>query len=280
MSIQPNYNKLLDPITDVTTSVETLLEGAFGPLMGDQREEIKRVYTAAWGLHTLIMDIVGNLGIENIAMRSYLRQKFDSFLSPLIIVPQNLQNGLDGPLTEEQLVCVEYLEEVGKLLRAYVDKLWLYSNVYHHTVDYTQAPIDLKIVIDPLIPESHDPFVTIDFVVPDDLPAIQGDMTLVKLCLQEVIANAVYNTHKGYIRLSTEVGNHYVTLGFEDTGIGIDDKNIEAIFQPFYKVRSDTDGIGLGLSIVQGLMIIMRGRVRLYSQPEHGTSVFLDFPIE
>lgn len=279
MNIQPNYNKFLDPITDVTTSVEALLEGAFGPLMGDQREELKRIYTSAWGLHTLIMDIVSNIGIENVAQRAYLRQKFDSFLTPMVKIPRNLIHGLDGPLTEEQTVCVEYLEEVGMLLRLYLDKLWLYSEVNHQVVEYNQSALDIGGVIQSIIPSLESLSVTFDLELSDNLPLIQGDETLVMACVREIVQNALDNTHEGYIRMVADVGNQYLTICIEDTGIGIDDTDLDAVFQPFYKILDDTDGIGLGLSIVQGLMMLMRGRVRLYSQPDHGTSVYLDFSI-
>lgn len=279
MSAQPNYNKFLDPITDVTTSVETLLEGAFGPLMGDQREELKRIYTSAWGLHTLIMDIVSNIGIENIALRSYLRQKFDSFLIPLVNVPRNLLDGLDGPLTEEQTVCIEYLEEVGILLRAYVDKLWIYSSVSHNSLDFKQTPADLKATLELVLQTLEASQVDIEDTLDDGLPPVQGDVLLIGMCLREVIANALDNTRNGYIRITADVGNQYLILCVEDSGIGIDDTDLDAVFQPFFKVLDDTDGIGVGLSIVQGLMMMMHGRVRLYSQPDYGTSVYLDFPI-
>ena len=129
MTDQPNYDKLLLPIADVTASVETLLDGAFGNLMGDQRESLKRVYAAAWGLHTLLLDIVTNIGIENIAKRSYLPQKFDEYLNPFVTDSMNLIQGLDGPLNEEQHVSVEFIHATGGLLRHYVDNLWLYSQL-------------------------------------------------------------------------------------------------------------------------------------------------------
>jgi hypothetical protein len=45
MNTQPSYDKILDPIDDISTSIEALLDGSFGKLMGDQRESLKRIYT-------------------------------------------------------------------------------------------------------------------------------------------------------------------------------------------------------------------------------------------
>ncbi|MEO0599206.1 MAG: hypothetical protein AAF126_24055, partial [Chloroflexota bacterium] len=98
MPAQPDYDKLLVPIDDVTTSIEALLSGAFGQLMGDQREGLKRIYATAWGLHTLLMDIVTNIDIDSIAYRAYLPNKFDEHINPLIATAQSLLNGVDGPL--------------------------------------------------------------------------------------------------------------------------------------------------------------------------------------
>src|SRR5215207_1869396 len=117
---QPDYDKILSPIPEINGCIESLLDGSFGALMGDQREGLKRIYTSSWGLHTLLMDIITSIGIENIARRSYLTAKFDEAVNPIIEHSKALKAGVDGPLAEEQEVCVDYIYETGTLLRRYI----------------------------------------------------------------------------------------------------------------------------------------------------------------
>ena len=83
MTTQPSYDKILDPIDDISTSIEALLDGSFGRLMGDQRESLKRIYSSCWGLHTLFLDVITSIGIENIAQREGLEEHFRTHIEPV-----------------------------------------------------------------------------------------------------------------------------------------------------------------------------------------------------
>lgn len=70
----------------------------------------------------------------------------------------------------------------------------------------------------------------------------------------------------------------YVMLAVSDSGHGIA-KDLQAkIFEPFYTTKSLASGSGLGLSMVQGFMRQTGGAVRVYSEPNSGTTFKLFFP--
>lgn len=71
--------------------------------------------------------------------------------------------------------------------------------------------------------------------------------------------------------------NNYLKLAIADTGYGIDDGIINNIFDPFFSTKG-TDGTGLGLSQVYGLMERAGGTIKVTSQKDIGSEFILYFP--
>ena len=119
-----SFNKLLDPVSDIITSMESIVSGAFGITTGDQRESYKRIHTYCWGIHTLVMDIVTTLELEDVATRPYIQDRFQSLIRPIKTNMGDLVQGYDGELTEEQSLIMEYVktsvDSVEHMMRSYI----------------------------------------------------------------------------------------------------------------------------------------------------------------
>lgn len=75
-----------------------------------------------------------------------------------------------------------------------------------------------------------------------------------------------------------EDGNYFL-LKITDTGIGIQEENLEKIFEPFYTTKPKGKSSGLGLSMVYGFVKRNKGQIFLESNLGIGTEFYLYFPI-
>lgn len=65
-----------------------------------------------------------------------------------------------------------------------------------------------------------------------------------------------------------------------DEGVGIPSSELQAIFDPFYRIeRADGGGLGLGLSLVKNIVTMMGGEVRIDSAAGEGTRVTVSLPV-
>ena len=71
----------------------------------------------------------------------------------------------------------------------------------------------------------------------------------------------------------------FVCLTFEDSGCGMEPAVVENIFEPFFTTKVSSQGTGLGLSVVYGVVKQHGGWINVYSEPRHGTRFKIYLPI-
>ena len=124
--------------------------------------------------------------------------------------------------------------------------------------------------------------------VVDSLPnMLEGDATRLSQILINLLANSLKFTNIGSISLSVKDIDHAgstVNIGFavSDTGIGIEEKNLNAIFERFQQAEDSVTrkygGTGLGLSIVQELVTLQHGEITAQSEAGKGATFSLMIP--
>ena len=113
---------------------------------------------------------------------------------------------------------------------------------------------------------------------------IQTDIVLLKKVLYHLMDNAVKFTNKGEISIGFSVKPMAIEFFVKDTGSGIEPDDKGQIFKIF--VQGDTsicrtsEGSGLGLSIVNGILTLLGGEIYLDTVKDSGTTIFFTLPLE
>ena len=113
-------------------------------------------------------------------------------------------------------------------------------------------------------------------VVPCGL-SIHSDPRLLEQMIRNLLSNALKYTKRGKVLLGCRRRKGMLSIEIWDTGIGIPNEELHAIFEEYHQLdnaaRERSRGLGLGLSIVQRLGNLLGHRVRVRSRPGKG-SVF------
>ena len=132
---------------------------------------------------------------------------------------------------------------------------------------------------------------SLECILDKNLPEkIIGDETRMHQVLINLVGNAVKYTSTGKITLEVAIivprknGTMRVLFSVCDTGIGIPEKKLDKLFQPFMQVDNsltrDYQGAGLGLAIVRRLVDMMGGNISMESEPGAGTVVHVVLPVK
>ena len=78
---------------------------------------------------------------------------------------------------------------------------------------------------------------------------------------------------------SSNPDEEHISIVVADNGSGISKEDLPHIFEPFFSTKHDTSGIGLGLSIVHGIVENHKGRIEVKSEPGQGTSITIVLPL-
>ena len=119
--------------------------------------------------------------------------------------------------------------------------------------------------------------------IDDGLPAVNTDRLLLTQIFRNLIDNAVkFNSsqvkcvHIG----CSKSGGGCLEIFVKDSGIGIEDRFFDKIFQVFQRLhtRNEYEGTGIGLAIVKKATEKLSGRIRVESEPGSGSTFFIHIP--
>lgn len=115
----------------------------------------------------------------------------------------------------------------------------------------------------------------------NDLPSILVNSVEIEQVIVNLIKNA-YEAGSREVTVSTNlknsnVKNSAVELCVEDQGHGISPEALKYIFDPFYTTRLEEGGIGLGLTIIDGIIRDHTGEITITSKLGKGTKVIITF---
>lgn len=268
-----SYSKILDPVSEIIASLESMMSGAFGATTGDQRECLKRIHAYTWGLHTLVMDVITALGIENAATRPAVLERFNALKHPALAALDNLSAGFDGPLSEEQQPAVNFVLESLHSIEHMMTNIWQFSSLRHNLITYADEEFDGAILLRRLRSELEG----------IRLPALKTRICVIgdEACLAYAFAELAHNIrrHAGVEEVSIAIQEYgyRADIAIYDKGKGFHAAGDSAL-QPFWQAEPNDPGLGLGLYLARRHIEGSSGKLTLSSEPNRGTLIRVTLP--
>lgn len=204
-----------------------------------------------------------------------------------IAVIQGYANLLNrwGTSNEEVLhESIESIQNEARSMQDLVEKLLFLSRHDKKTLKLTKKRFNMKPLVEDMVKETRltAPNRTILNPVMEDV-IVYGDKQSIKQAMRIFIDNAVKYTKDGdEIKILCQKVNGDCVVTVEDTGIGMTKKDIEHIFDRFYRsdyVRNQNiGGHGLGLSLAKLIILAHTGKIKVRSQFKKGTSFIITLP--
>lgn len=208
--------------------------------------------------------------------------------TPLNVVSGRAGLIASGRLTEEEV------RQSAQTIKAESDRI---TGIIRQLLDFARrrspqrAEVDLRdiarqtaVLLEPLAAKRG---VALRVLDPGEAVAARVDRAQIQQVLTNLVMNGIQATEQGEVRLRAGfqtraedrlgVPRRYAFLAVEDEGSGIEDQELEHIFEPFYTTKQVGEGTGLGLSIADGIAQEHDGWIDVASRPGQGScfTVFL-----
>ncbi|MBK8977604.1 MAG: PAS domain-containing protein [Planctomycetes bacterium] len=222
--------------------------------------------------------------------RDFVANVSHELKTPITAIRGMVETVLDDPDMDEQhrqSFLRRIREQTGRLATLVVDLLTL-SRLEAEGSAHELEVLDLRVPVRESLQALAEPAalrgIEVELEEPDRPVRVLGDLESLRLLASNLLDNAVKYTPQGgqvWLRLRTDAD--HAILDVVDTGIGIDRKHLDRIFQRFYRVdkaRSrELGGTGLGLSIVKHVCATHRGDVSVESEPGRGSTFRVRLPL-
>lgn len=203
-------------------------------------------------------------------------------LSSILGLAEALQSTVFGPLTERQLHTVKVIESSGRDLLNLINDLLDLSRIeagqLHLQIEVFDAVSLTKIAIERSAATAAEKNQTIQLETHAESILVEGDQRRYLQILLNLLGNAIkFTPAAGELGVVLEKDTVTMTgrVTVWDHGIGIDEGDIDRLFQPLMQldssIRRHYSGIGLGLALTKRLVELFGGQIEVQSTPGAGS---------
>lgn len=288
------YNDLY---SSFTAKKETFIKGTFAPIIlnGKMSGGIAVIedVTKQKEYEKELIDAKIMAISENTAKSLFLANMSHEVRTPLngILGILQILDRTTADLNQKELIdmALKSGNRLTRLLSNILDMANLQSNnIMLHEEEFSIAEI-IKSAVRDIEKECAAKNVTVSFYISNTVPEkIKGDNMRIRQILENIAWNSYKFTEKGNIEIKAEFTKISDSLGkliisVKDTGIGIEPQKLEEIKKPFTQSEQTYSkrfqGAGLVLAIVQRVLEVMDGTIRISSQTGIGTEVTFEIPV-
>ena len=279
--------RIADPVKRLTRATGQIARGDFSAqVAGRSADELQRLVAS---FNRMAVDL----------KRQQVQLEKTHRLEAWADMARQVAHEIKNPLTPVQLSAEHLLqvhadrgEPLGPVLKSCVDSILtqvrLLRQISSEFSSYASSPVvDRKptsladlvtTVLDPyLVGLENRVDVTSD--VPDTIPVLHLDRTLVGRALTNIVENALHAMPtKGALDVRATAYEDRVELTVADTGVGLDPETLQRIFEPYFSTK--VSGTGLGMAIAKRNVELSGGTIHVASQKGVGTTATLTFGLK
>ncbi len=240
------------------------------------------------GCIVIAHDVTGRYELDE-SRREFVANVSHELRTPLTSIKGATETILSDPEMEEDMR--EYfldmvLSESDRMTRIVSDLLVL-SRLDNKRTKWQVESFDMPASVKRLCEIMHTDMEahghTLTWEAEPDMPFLIGDRQRLEQVVINILSNAIKYTPDGgkiHVRMFREKDCLITTV--KDNGVGIPEKDIEHLFERFYRVEksrtSDAGGTGLGLAIAKELVEAHGGNISVTSRLQEGTTVRIELP--
>jgi signal transduction histidine kinase len=274
--------KLLQPIQSMSATVNHLTVNN----LNSERLNIEGTKNELKDLAVVFNNMLDRIETSYESQKQFVSNASHELRTPIAVI-QGYVNMLDRWGSKDQAILEESIDAIkneAKSMQELVEKLLFLSRHDKKTLKLEKNLFNMRPIVEEMIKETKLVAVNRNIECPflDDVN-VYGDKQALKQAIRVFIDNAAkYSMDGDTIRISCKNLRGDCVITVEDTGIGMTRKDMDNIFDRFY--RSDNvrdrkiDGHGLGLSIAKLIIMAHTGRIKVRSQYTKGTSFIVTIP--
>lgn len=222
---------------------------------------------------------------DRTAFLSALSHELRTPLNAVLGFADVLLHEIDGPLSDDARENLTIVRTSGEHLRALIDDILALSAIESGEFRLSRETLDIHQVAHDVVMEArlaaHQKGIEVHLSEKKDHTIAAADRRRMRQILGNVIGNAVKFTNQGHVQVEVDGDDDWVVVTVTDTGPGIPDEQLDAIFEEFQQADSQAArrmGTGLGLSITRRLTQLHGGTVRVKSRLGEGSTFTIRIP--
>ncbi|MBI4654854.1 MAG: PAS domain S-box protein [Nitrospirae bacterium] len=279
-----------EPLTEVIKKCETISRGEYQYITKDKRHiylgvttsQLRDVSGGAIGFILVFTDITD---VKTMQAQMELRERLTQIGEMSAGIAHELRNPmsviagyarlLNKKIDEPDKATVNaILKEIGSLDRIISELL-----AFAKPTDINKSPVNINKMVEETVSAIVTDNRSINVIInADNTLNINADEVLLRQTLTNLFLNAVEAMPEGgTIEVELSLHHHKAEIKIKDTGHGIPQNIIQKIFLPFYTTKEK--GTGLGLALVQKIIISHGGGIKVESREAEGTVFTITLPV-
>lgn len=217
----------------------------------------------------------------------FLAKASNELKTPLHIInnlTKKLLEGEKGALSSKQQEALLYINKEGQNLSRLVGDLLDSSRIKSDNTNLRISSVNPHESVDDIVKEmqafmSNSTEISIKNYIDSEFPPVMADPDKFRQIIYNLLHNALKFTKEGEITVAANLNKEFAEIIVSDTGIGIEEKYFNEIFDTFFQKDTEEAGLGLGLSIVKNLVEGQGGKISVDSVYGKGSSFKFKLPV-